>query len=322
MSDQEISDDVLSPEEKAYFDNRGEASDAGGAPVVGADQPKNAEEEISPQHGEDGAQAPSDGAQKPAEKGSDESRKVDYRALREERERRYALEGQLAQMQRQFQVVDQRLAMMQQANVAQQQRPADPPSPEADVFASLQWTQNELAEMKRAEAERRRAEFEREQTSQYVNNLVQAWSNIAADTAKSEPDLPDAYNYLINQRKQELAASGLPPTQIEAQVRQDELIFVEQQMRANRHPAYAMMDIARARGWSPKQREAGQVPAAERLETVARGQEANRSMSGLGTSGASRGRVDTKALAEMTEDEFQAFLSKNGEKGFKAALSR
>jgi len=316
MEQDTFTSDALSEDEKSYFENKGEVD----APEV-ENEPETVENEpVETENPPETAAKSDDDAGKKQE----DQRKVDYRALREERDKRRQLESQLQQLNdqraRDMELINQRLAILQQPP----QQPQQPqiPDPEGDIFGAVKYTVDQLQAMKQqqeqeriqharqAEENRRRAAFE--------NQVVQTWRNTAAEFVQEEPTFPEAYEYIKTQRYKELVASGMPADHAARQSSIDEFNFVASQLQGGRNPAVALLEVAKARGWAPK--APVQPPAHERLQTVNEGQKANASLSSVGTAGSARGKLDAHALAKMSQDEFEAFIEKRGAKGFKAIL--
>lgn len=308
---------ALTDAEKAYFESGGES-------------PIEAEPEPAPEP-EPQAQAEPQGDQaEPAPQANQQeetSRNVPYHALREERERRKALEQQLHQMNGRWQTVEQRLAALQGLNQTQQKEPEAPkiPDPEEDFIEATRWTQQQIMEMQRRQQEQMTNAQRAQQAQQFQGQVMNAWSQRARQAAQQSPEFADAYRFATTSRFRELIASGVPEAQARNQARREEFNFVAQSMQSGRDPAKALIGIAQARGWQPKAREQAapqqNTPAQpQRLDTVARGQAANKSLSSVGSSATGRGNLDAKQLAEMSDDDFAAFLNKKGSNGFKAML--
>ena len=319
----------LTDAEKAYFESGGESPiEAEPEPAAEPEPQAQAEPQEGQQQNEPQANQPQD----------ENSRNVPYGALREERERRKALEQQLAQLNGKWQTVEQRLAALQGLNQPQQQRPEAPkiPDPEEDFIEATRWTQQQIMEMQRRQQEQMTQSQRAQEAQRFQGQVMSAWSQRAKQAAQQSPEFADAYRFATTSRYRELIASGVPEHQARQQAQRDEFNFVAQSMQQGRDPAQSMIAIAQARGWQPKPasgepaQAATAPPAAngqqnapaqpQRLDTVAKGMQANKSLSGVGSSTSGRGSFGAKDLAEMSDDEFAAFMDKKGAKGFKAVL--
>jgi hypothetical protein len=302
---------TLAAEEQAYFASKGEKTPEGG------------EGEPEATKAEGGEPAP-DAPQKPDE---DPDRKpVPYGALKAEREKRKELEHQLRQMQGTYEQRFARLQAMQEqaalaanSNQPKPEAPKGPPNPEEDFIGATQYALDRLAQIERAEREQAERQFRSRQQQEYTGQVMSVWSQRAQEAAREVPEFADAYRYVTRQRFEELMAAGVPEGRARAQAQQDEFNLVAQTLQNRQDPAQVIFNIARARGFAPK--PAGtETPAPQRLDNVARGQQANKSLSSVGQGTTGKASLDAKRLGEMSDDEFESFLAKGGPKGFKAAI--
>src|SRR5690606_38591043 len=129
---------------------------------------------------------------------------------------------------------------------------------------------------------------------------------------QERPDFQDAYRYLYETRAAEYRALGYPEQHIRFAMEQEELQTAAMALQGNRSPAEIFYQLALARGYRPKEGGAdpnGGNPAAAKLERVASGQKANRSLSSAG-GGAADGSLSIEALLKMDEDEYAKVLEK------------
>lgn len=329
----------LSPAEKDYFSSRGEKAPAN-EPAPEGDAVKADKAEAAPQTT---AKPEAEGV-KPDATGDDgdgekDKQPVSYGALKAERERRKEAERQAKEANdrytRNLEVITQRLAQMQaNGGVPQQPMPGQPgapqaqpaademPDPEVDFFAHQKWLANKVKAFEEKEQAAIRQRQERQQVEQVQARVLNDWKSIAIETAKEDPEFAQAYEYATRQRVAELVASGFDNARAVAQARNDELLFAFNHLREGRNPARVMKEIAKARGWAPKAAEAAAEPTIEpkRLDSIAKGQEANKSLATAGTGGTARGTLNASSLLEMDDSEFAALLkTKKGTNAFKAA---
>ena len=322
----------LTDAEKAYFESGGES------PIEAEPEPAAEPEPQAQAEPQDGQQQNEPQANQPQD---ENSRNVPYGALREERERRKALEQQLAQLnnnwQAKWQTVEQRVAALQGLNQPQQQqRPEEPkiPDPEEDFIEATRWTQQQIMEMQRRQQEQMTSAQRQQQAQQFQGQVMNAWSQRARQVMQEYPQFRKAYKHAADVRFNQYLALGLSPQQAQQKARADEFNMVAEHMQHGRDPAGAIVRFARASGWSPEPASGQPAQAAptaanaqqntpaqpQRLDTVAKGMQANKSLSGVGSSTSGRGSFGAKDLAEMSDDEFAAFMDKKGAKGFKAVL--
>jgi hypothetical protein len=229
-------------------------------------------------------------------------------------------------MQSNFGTVEQRLARMQalqeQANQPKPEAPKGPPNPEEDFIGATQWTIDQLNQLNQSQRQQAEQQARQRQQQEYTGQVMSAWSQRAQEAARESPEFADAYRFVTRQRFEELLAAGVPESRARAQAQQDEFNLVAQSLQNRQDPARTIYNIARARGFAPKPVEAPtpETPAPQRLDNVARGQAANKSLSTVGQGTTGKASLDAKRLGEMSDDEFESFLAKGGSKGFKAAI--
>lgn len=332
----------LSKDEMAYFESRGEK------PIPGADAQANV-----PDVGNEGGETKDgEAAEKPLAKADDgqakpdgkdegqEDRRVPYGALREERQRRQALEQQLSTLTEKFTTFQQQFQSLQP-------KPAQPgpdgkepaaeekvPSVEEDFFAALEWTQKQLLDMRKTQSQReqeaRQHREQQERTIQEQRFVATNWKQAFEDAKQRGAPIEDAYRHLREQRYNELRVQGYDHENAVQQVNLDEYRLIRSSLQNRQHPAQRILQLAQVRGWRPPQAQQ-QAPSAEaaqqaapdaaqptRLDTIARGQESNKSLSGVGSGSAGRSRIDAKGLAEMSDADFAKLISTDaGQKAFR-----
>lgn len=329
----------LSPAEKDYFSSRGEKGPAN-EPAPEGDAPKAAKAEAAPEAPAkpeaDGVKPETTDDEGDADKGD---QPVSYRALKAERERRKEAERQAKEANdrytRNLEIMNQRLAQMQAAGIvpqapvpgqpgAPQPQPAadEMPDPEVDFFAHQKWLANKVKAFEEEKQAAVRQQQERQQVEQIQTRVLNDWKSIALETAKEDPEFAQAYEYATRKIVDELVVLGYDRAAAVAKARNDELKFAYDNLRQGRNPARILKQMAEIRGWKYQPPEAAAEPAVEpkRLDSIAKGQEANKSLATAGTGGTARGTLNASSLLEMDDSEFAALLkTKKGTNAFKAA---
>src|SRR5262249_50104466 len=120
------------------------------------------------------------------------------------------------------------------------------------------------------------------------------------------------YNHFVRARDAELAVFGYPPAVRANLITQEELQIAAQSFAAGRSPAETLYTLAKARGFRPKAGgEAGAGGEAEaQSERIASGQAPGRTLSIAG-GGAGGGEMTAAKLLAMSNDEFDAWTSRN-----------
>lgn len=326
--------DAFTAEEQAMFDayERGEdapAAPAGGGEAAPAPEAAPAAPEAAAA-APDAVAAPGDVVDPEAEEGSAEENKgkfVRHGAFHQERERRKAVERELAEYREKFARGDERLRLLSEAMQKAPQAPAaaqaapEPeavPDPNEDIFGYVKHLEKQLADVRSGhqqmtEAQKKQAEEDRAETE--TREIVGSYQRDIQRYAAAEPAFADAYQYLVQGRVAELKLYGLDDRQAIAQANADELAFVRSAVQRGVSPAEQAFALAKARGFVAKAPEPAAPPApaaetpAERQARLAAGQAASKSLSGAG--GGPAGEITLEMLATMSEADFEKFAAKN-----------
>lgn len=289
----------LTPSEQAYFDTKGESVPEAPAEPVQPQEAKPVPETV------DSTDAPQEPTQ--------EAKTVPLGALHEERSRRKEAEKAMRSLREEFARVAGQLDVLK--GVAPQ-TPVAPKPTVADAPIETLESNNQWIEEQKAE-KRALAEF-----SEFRHHVSVAEAEFAAKT----PDFQAAVDFLYAGRLAEMKAIGYPdqPFIDEYGVRQPsagEIVAQEAigisstafQQRVN--PAERFYALAKARGYTAKAPDttaevtegnrtaAALEKAADKLATIAKGQQAAKSLSSAG--GASSDDIGLAALADMDMEEFE-----------------
>lgn len=258
------------------------------------------------------------------EPADDKKRMVEYGALHEERERRKEervrrekAEQEVAKVSERFKVLEE-LVRAASAPAPQQQQPI--PDVNTDPVAHFQ---AELAardqRISQFEAYQRQQQQQAQQQQQ-INYIRQSATQAEAEFAKDTPDYQEAATYVQMIRNAQLEAIGLAdPAARAQQLAMEALNLAASAQQRGQNPAALIYNMAKASGWKAKAAEqqpiatqgaatpqagaaAAPAAAAKKLETVARGQAANASLSQLNGSTATETSVET--LLKMSDEDF------------------
>lgn len=288
--------DHLTSDERNYFTSRGEAPipDPAPAPVPEPPPPPPpAEPEPSGPPAE-----PSVTVEAPPPK------MVDSGALAEERNRRKDAEAKAQQLQEQQIRMEERIRMWQQQQQPRPPQPEPPPNPDQDIFGAVNHVMRTQQQMAQELNATRQQQAQREALMQ----LEQWGGHQQVEFAKQTPDYYEALNHLRQSRGNELQAFGLNPQQTAAQLLQEErqlLSFAAQQRRNPAEMAYA---FAQQRGY---RKGAGGNNPSQQLDRINAGQQASRSLSGVGGNAGGGAPVGIEELLKMPMNEFVAYKTKN-----------
>lgn len=293
----------MSAEDTAAFAQM--ANDTGGPEAeIADDEPDeviieepSSDDDPEPEVGEQQAKA-DDGKQKT----------VPHQALHEERTRRQDAEKRLREAE------DFRTRMEERFRVAQEmqqrQEPEQDPKPdrESDPFGYMAWLERrqEAFEQKFTQTIERQEHQSSEQ--QRYNQFLGDYSSAAKNFAAKEPTFVDAYNHLSRSRAEELMELGLNEQQAIQQMQTEERETVWAAMQQGKNPAEVLYKIAQKRGYqtpAPKVDDA----AERKVQTIARGQTQNRSLSQAG--GTSTGSsLSMEDIANMPMDQLTRWMAK------------
>jgi hypothetical protein len=356
--------DELDPELKAYFDSKGSAPLE---TAKKADEPAKDEKTEAPETTAKADEPAPERAEKPDDDGpeaddvadngddngqqTDKQRKVSYSAYRREQQQRKEAEARAAklaeeqqryieEMRKRDEVLNQRLAMMMQAQQTQQapqqpQVPAEPeiPDPEQDIFGATKFMLDKFKQMEaeraeaarqqqmqRAEQQRRAEEMQRRATHEKA--VIDKYNELGEIRAKQDPEFVPAYDYARQKRIEQLMRDeGMTEAAAKKQTTIEEFTLAERALRSGQDPTERIKRYALDLGfrYDAKPKEAA---APQRLDSIAKAQDAQKTLTGSGSPGSARSVITAKDLASMSSDEFTAFLEKGGDKAFKAAMTR
>lgn len=321
------SDDSFSAEEQAAFDAMRSGDQAPVVERAPEPVPRREPEARAPENPPEN-QAPEGEAKEPDAEDDDapegEGNKgqfVRHAKFNQERERRKALEQDLAKEREARARIDERLRIFAEASQRAAPKPAEPQAeapkvidPKEDIFGAYEQMKAELEALKGGFTQQTEQTRAREQGEQVLNSYKQD----AQRFAQAEPSFPDAYNHLYRSRALELQHAGMTDQhEIMAAIARDEFEIATQAIRQGVSPAQRIYEIAKARGFAPKAPEPAADPkpvadtAAEKATRAQAGQNGpGRSLSSVG--GKPAGSMPTvEELANMSEDEFNRFAKSN-----------
>jgi hypothetical protein len=285
MSDDSIAG--LTPSEQAYFDTKGES-----VPEAPAEPVQSHEAQPAPEAA-DKTETPQETAQ--------EAKTVPLGALHEERNRRKEAEKAMRSLREEMQRLSGQLDVLKGSPQAQ---PAPKPTvADAPIEALEQVVQ--YVEQDRAE---------RQNVAQY-QEFTNAVNNAEREFAAKTPDFQAAVDFLHSGRMAEMKAIGYNEQQARQIIAQEAIGISSEAFQQGVNPAERFYALAQARGYTAKAAGADPKPdgeanrtaaalekAADKLATIARGQQASKSLSSAG--GASNDALTLEAIASMDEEEF------------------
>lgn len=315
-----IEAESLSPEENSLMEDNRQAQFEVVETPESAATPAPAKETAAPA-------APIVPAASPAstpEPADDKKRMVEYGALHEERERRKEervrrekAEQEVAKVSERFKVLEE-LVRAASAPVPQAQQPIPDVNtdPVAHFEAQLAARDRHIAQIEGYQ----RQQQQQAQQQQQINFIRQSATQSEVEFAKETPDYQEAATYVQMIRNAQLEAIGLvDPAARAQQLAMEALNLAANAQQRGQNPAALIYNMAKASGWKGKAAEpqpiatngaatpqaaaaAAPAAAAKKLETVARGQVANASLSQLNGGAATETSVET--LLKMSDEDF------------------
>lgn len=296
MSDTHTIGTELTPSEAAYFES-------GGTTEVETSQ--------EPGGGDDTASAEAGQEQQRENERKAPPGYVDQKALDEERTRRKERDRENRQLSEQLAELRGKFSIIEKLQAGPQDSPQEL-TPETDIFGFAKKTHETVDEIrKRLDAQ----ELQNRQRAEQ-SEIVGKYQVDAAKFAQANPDFGSAYNYLLTARANELVAMGYDnPTDIHNALVSDEMAIAQMALGRDKSPAQMIYELAQQRGYKKPQADKS-GDAAARLDTIERGQNANKSLSNTGgTSG--DGDITAAMLLKMPNDEFEAWCEKHPAKAKK-----
>jgi hypothetical protein len=283
---------TLSPEENAFFETGGNTEIPNGD--SDADAGAGGGQEATA--GKTTEAADKDGQAKV-------EKMVSLSALHEERGRRKAtetekraLENQLAELRGKFSIIERLQPQPEQPKAA---------TVEQDIFGVIRNQSETLAQLQK----RLQAEDDQKRTDGQRDNLVTAYRMDATQFEARNPDFKAAYNHLLNSRATELMAMGYEdPIQLHQALTNDEMAIAQMALGNNKSAAEIIYNLAQQRGY--KKAGPGAGKGAEKIDTINRGQQANKSLANTGGSSGD-GDMTGEMLLKMPMDEFEAWCTKH-----------
>lgn len=229
---------------------------------------------------------------------------VPQQALHAEREKRKAAEVELTSLREQLGAIQK---MREQVA---SRKPEEFPA--ADDPAAVEHLRKRLAEVEQTTtniAQERDNEALNQRELQQLGGFMHQ-----SETAfrEKQPDYDAAIEHVVNARAQELSLYGLTLPQIQQTIAQEATDIVRSAVAQGRDPAELGYEIARSRGYQPKQAEEQQKPngsggAQAMLDAIATARAQGKS---LGSGGGSAPKTLTiETISALSDEEFETIYS-------------
>ena len=289
----------------AYFESRGEKIPEAPPAPASAEAPEDTDADAA-------AAAAVEGKPDPM---------VPLRAVTREREEKKQLRDSLAEMERKYAVLTDRWdTMLKGAQPQPTPTPQiEPPDPDKDIFAALKYEREQRAALEAKINGREQQEQEAAKLADFEAKVDTFWKQDVQQYATANPDFKPAATWLAEARDKQLQALGVADPRmrdpqwrnrvIDAEVKQVIVAAAQQ----GRSPAEMFYEIAKSWGYTPK---AAEPPAAGAIADLAKNADAEISLSAANGS-RQPASPDAETIANMSPDQFEKWLSKNGTAGFR-----
>jgi len=233
----------------------------------------------------------------------------------EEKNARKEMARQLADAQKQIAEFTGKFSIIDRLKLAGAdpgtEQPAAPPTVEDDIFGAVKHTNETVAQLQKRLDDQAAAEKKAREDAAAQTDFVNRYRNDAETFQKATPDYRTAYDFLLQSRAAELQAIGYDtPEALHQALIADETAIAEMAFSKNKSPAEMIYALAKQRGYKAAAPDPSKGKGAEKLETIERGQAANKSLSSTGGS-AGDADMTAEALIAMPADEFEAWCNKN-----------
>lgn len=255
-----------------------EEDDDGAQPAQGAADPKKAADPKA------GAQAADAGTQ--ALKAIETELGNMKAQAKQERERRRASDAALAQRDAIIAQNQREMAEMQ-ALFNQITNPA--PDPETNIVEAYKHLQAQLQRQQAAQAARQQAAQQTQQQLQFTQRFKSTVEDFEAEFTQTQPDYPEASDWLVAQEQKRLEMLGMAPDQAERESINVAVQLARIALQNGKNPAEVAWALAQQQGFKPK-REAEAAAAAaaqpngqQKIAQLKQGAAAAKTMGGGGT---------------------------------------
>jgi hypothetical protein len=318
--------ETLTVGERAHLDSGGTAPIEKEDPLIedeaDADVADTEEAEVADES-DDEAEVETKDEEAKEEKQKKDVGRVPLRKLREEEDRRRALEKEHVQLKEQFARADERLRMLFQAqeqtkNFAQEQTKDLPPDKTQDPLGFMEWQQTQIERLANDQRAQQQSYQQQAQLNAVDTAYKQAWGTFANKT----PDALDAYQHFVTVTAGYLEMQGVPQDRINALVENEERKITVAAMQRGVSPAELIYEKAKAFGFQPKpivtQQQKNDEATQKAEADIERRQKGAAAAKSLSTAGGTRGGQSVTALdlASMSDDEFAEVRAKLGDKAF------
>jgi hypothetical protein len=297
----------FSPEEDAFFSSGGEKAipAEAGADIAGGDA-----------DGDAGKVVPEAGVKTAADK---VEKMVSLSALHEERTKRQERDTENRKLALENAELKGKFSIIEKLNAPVKEAVKPAATAEEDIFGVVNKTGDNVAQLQKRLDDADAAAAAAVKETNDRNTFVTEYKADAVEFEKTAPDYRKAYDFLLNSRAADLKAIGYDtPEKLHNALNADEYALAQAAKSQGKSAAAMVYELAKARGYKlaavPKAGEPDPDvkpgTAADRLDKIAEGQAAHKSLGDLGGE-APGGAMTAAELIAMPMDEFEAWTAKH-----------
>jgi hypothetical protein len=260
--------------------------------------------EKAPERGPDGkfvAKEPSEetpAASDESDEGKPPAGTVPQGALHAERERRKAVEADLASAKAQLEAI---------AKLREQVAGRQPAAlPDANDPAAVEHLRTRLAEIEQGQTRVTQRIDAQQLDDAEAQQLGAVMTTSETAFREKQPDYDPAIQHLVNARAEELALYGYQPAQIQQVIADEAREIVKAAVQRGQDPAEMGYKIAVSRGYRPS----GATASKRRRQRHARGHRTSKGRIQVARrgGGSSAAQINAEAIAQMSDDEFSGSI--------------
>lgn len=304
--------DALTPEEAAFFESGGEQEIP--SEETGSD--------VEAKKADTDAEAAEDEGK--TEQARDEKGKfVPHQALHAEREEHKKTRAELQDLKEFRARMEERMQWFEKSNQQPDHQEETPPDPNEDIFAFSQWQAKQLEALNQKVTQQEQQAQQSAQQQQVEQAIWGQWENDSRTYAQENQDFGNAAKWLAETRDRQLQGLAAVDPRFSdvrarnAQIEQELMGIVASAKQNGMSSAELVYQIAQNYGYTPAEAaEAAKTEAgtdnnelSEKIKRLDAAQNASKTVGqGAGKSGGDE--IDAEAVASMSEDEFNAWVSK------------
>jgi hypothetical protein len=297
---------TLSETEKAYFDSRGETTQPPDTVEPADDGATDAEladvdaldETVEPEKQTGQSKVPLAALTKTRAE------------MKAERDKRIETEKQNAVLMDRLQRI---VEAQQQPEQAKQQ--VESPDPAVDPRGAIEWATNQIKAQQEAQKQYEKQTAEQQQAQAEWQQIYTAVATDYEQAVAADPSVKAAHEYLLDSQGEELLAIGLSKEEAQAEITRIEQAHIRNAKQRGVPIGEYLVSLAKPRGWRPQAQQTATADPNAALDKLAAAVDGSTSLSNA--NGGAPQVMNAEAIANMSPEQFEAWLNKNGSGKFR-----